>query len=49
MTRYYLGIKVDVIPPTTSLEPGWVWAWWPDGRCFKHWADQLETTPWGGK
>lgn len=45
MTRYYLGIPVEAEP---HPEPGtWVWATWPDGKEFRHWADQLEETPWG--
>lgn len=45
MERYYLGIRVWV----AEIPVGWCWALWPDGRWFLHWADQLETTPWGGK
>lgn len=46
MTLYYLGIPVKVEP---YPEPEWVWATWPDGREFKHWTEQLKTTPWGSK
>ncbi len=48
MTRYYLGIPVQAedFDPFFGGER-WVWATWPDGRCFKHWGDQLELTPWG--
>ena len=46
MTRYYLGSPV--IPLRQATAPvGWVWAMWPDGRWFLHWADQLTETPWG--
>lgn len=44
MTRYYLGIPVEV---ERFFGDGWTWAEWPDGRRFKHWAGQLETTPRG--
>lgn len=46
MTRYYLGVRVVPITRFPD-EPGWVWAMWPDGRCFKHWMAQLESSPWG--
>lgn len=42
--RYYLGVEVQVEP---ADQEGWAWAKWPDGRRFKHWADQLKTEPWG--
>lgn len=45
MICYYLGIPVEV--ERLSEDPGWVWAWWPNGRCYKHWAGQLKATPWG--
>jgi hypothetical protein len=44
MIRYYLGIKV-IAEPTEA--DGWAWATWPDGRYFRHWADQLKVKPWG--
>jgi hypothetical protein len=40
--RFYLGVPVDI---TRSAGTGWVWATWPDGREFKHWAEQLTETP----
>jgi hypothetical protein len=43
MFRYYLGIPVK---PIGEPEDGWQWAVWPDGRKFKHWADQLREEPW---
>lgn len=42
--RFYLGIEVI---PDERIEGGWVWAIWPDGRRFQHWAEQLKATPWG--
>lgn len=42
--RYYLGIPVF---PYGDVEEGWQWAEWEDGRCFRHWADQLRPEPWG--
>jgi hypothetical protein len=44
VTRYYLGI---VVHAEAQIVDGWQWAIWPDGRRFKHWADQLKETPWG--
>jgi hypothetical protein len=44
--RYYLGVQVRIVFVRTT-EPGWVWAVWPDGRRFKHWAAQLHDRPWG--
>jgi hypothetical protein len=46
MTRYYLGIAVRVDPDTEAAD-GWMWATWPDGRRFLHWAEQLREEPWG--
>lgn len=43
MVRYYLGIAVELVG---EPEGGWQWARWPDGREFKHWADQLREEPW---
>jgi len=42
--RFYLGIPVT---PLGEPDAGWQWARWPDGREFKHWADQLREEPWG--
>lgn len=47
MTRYYLGIPVEPLVRHTARGRNWVYARWPDGRIFLHWADQLEKTPWG--
>ena len=53
MTRYYLGIRLDIDPDEYAAgtadmaKPGWVWATWPDGRRFLHWSDQLTLEPWG--
>lgn len=41
--RHYLGIRVVL---DSRVEEGWVWAVWPDGRRFKHWAAQLTLEPW---
>lgn len=46
MTGYYLGVAVTVDPGEPVVD-GWVWATWPDGRRFKHWAEQIKTVPWG--
>lgn len=43
MIRYYLGTPVSV---ASALE-GWVLGYWPDGREFTFWYDQLKATPWG--
>lgn len=42
--RFYLGIPVSPLAEPDS--EGWQWARWPDGREFKHWADQLREEPW---
>ena len=55
-TRYYLGIPVMIEAGDEvqvryeggfEVIDGWVWATWPDGRRFKHWAEQLREEPWG--
>jgi hypothetical protein len=52
--RFYLDIPVvclDLVASGEETEPpaeGWIWAQWPDGRRFQHWADQLTATPWEG-
>lgn len=45
LTRYYLGTEVSALRQAES-PPGWVWAMWPDGRWFLHWAEQLLERPW---
>jgi hypothetical protein len=50
IVRYYLGVRVEAeVPIGQNWFPtqGWVWAVWPDGRRFKHWAGQLLATSWG--
>jgi len=45
VTRYYLGIRVWA-EQRVGTPSGWIWAQWPDGRWFLHWAEQLQETPW---
>lgn len=44
---YYLGIPVEPVMPLDGRRcpEGWVWARWPDGREFLHWAEQLRPEP----
>lgn len=41
---FYLGRPVE---PVRDHGDGWLSCRWPDGRVYRHWAEQIKVEPWG--
>ena len=41
---FYLGRPVE---PVCDHGDGWLTCRWPDGKTYRHWAEQIKAEPWG--